>query len=371
MSEEKRYPLVPYQPTVVDLFSGAGGTGLGFRRAGFRILGAIEKDPNAVETYKRNLGVYVFPSRIEHVIPTAYRVSLGLLPRELHVMVGCPPCQGFTRLRNGDGATDKRNGLVLTYLSYVREFLPRFAVFENVPGIIRMPHGKEFYDGLCNGLRKLGYRVIELEEDAADYGAPQHRRRVVVLAGRDGEEPPKPERTHGDPQSEDVLSGRQKRWVTVRDAISCYPKLEVGENGERAGKYPNHIAPKTGERVLSFIKRVPHDGGSRSEVPKEFWLNCHKTHNGHTDVYGRLSWDEPAGTLTSGCTNPSKGRFVHPNQDRALTPREAAKLQGFPDTYVFYGYYVAEQIGNAVPPPLAFSIARALAAQLLQSSPSS
>jgi DNA (cytosine-5)-methyltransferase 1 len=124
------------------------------------------------------------------------------------------------------------------------------------------------------------------------------------------------------------------------------------------------VVAATGPSVLSFITAVPHDGGSRTQVPRERWLPCHRDHNGHKDVYGRVAWDRPANTITSGCNNPSKGRFVHPDQNRALSLREAAALQGFPDTFRFYGESISRQIGNAVPPPLARAIAEALKAVL-------
>ncbi len=347
-------------PTVIDLFSGAGGTGLGFQNAGFRILGAIELDPHAATTYERNLHVPVKRVDIRELPPQVFRQELGLEPGDLDVVVGCPPCQGFSRMRNQRGAEDERNDLVLRYLEYVEAFMPRFAVFENVPGIIRTEHGRRFYHLLIEGFTRLGYGLVEREEDIAHYGIAQHRKRVVVIAGRDREVPPFPQRTHSKPGTLEVGAGLYKAWLTVWDVIgnNRYSVLNAGENGEHEGEYPNHIAPSITEpRVLDFIRRVPHDGGSRKDVERQFWLSCHLSHDGHADVYGRLAWHRPSNTITAGCTNLSKGRFVHPEQDRGLTPREAAALQGFPDTYIFYGGEVASQIGNAVPPPLAFAIA--------------
>lgn len=360
---------IPQQnrPTVVDLFSGAGGTGLGFRDAGFRILGAIELNANAAKTYEENLSVGVKKIDVKNLSPVAYRRELNLRLWDLDVLVGCPPCQGFSRMRNKEGAEDDRNDLVLYYLEFVEEFMPRFAVFENVPGLVRTSHGRKFYGELCSGLRKLGYALDEREVDAVDYGVAQHRKRVIVVAGRDGEVPPFPLPTHGRPGTPEVVEGTRRPWRTVWDEIGDgkYPSLSAGENGEQEGRYPNHIAPATGEKVLSFIRKVPKDGGSRTEVPKQFWLQCHLSHDGHKDVYGRIAWDRPSNTITSGCTNPSKGRFVHPEQDRALTPREAAALQGFPDAFVFHGRGLAAQIGNAVPPPLAYAVAQTLMKRLL------
>lgn len=263
-------------------------------------------------------------------------------------------------MRNGAGADDERNPLVLRYLDFVNEFRPRFGLFENVPGLLRTEHGRAFYDSLYSGLRAIGYGISSREIDAADYGVPQHRRRVIVIIGRDGEVPHFPFRTHSSPSSSDVRGGFCKPWLTVRDAIGKYPR--VGATGAQGGNssYANHYAARLSKSVLNFIRQVPRDGGSRTDVPREQWLRCHIEHTGHRDVYGRLRWDSPANTITTGCSNVSKGRFVHPEQDRAITLREAAALQGFPDDFVFYGRDIASQIGNAVPPPLARTLALAL-----------
>lgn len=350
--------------TVVDLFSGAGGTGLGFKKVRFRIMGAVELNANAAETYEKNLKVKVEQKDITKISPRDLRLKLKLRPGELDVLVGCPPCQGFSRMRNKEGRKDRRNKLVLQYLEFVKEFMPRFAVFENVPGLVRTKHGKKFYEALYAGLKELGYKVEQREHDVADYGVPQHRKRIIVIAGRNGEEPPFPKQTHGNPKSPEVLNGMLKRWRTVRDAIGRgkYPALRAGVNGEgkRKKRYPNHVAPEMSKKVLRFIQRVPRNGGSRSDVHKRSWLKCHRAHDGHKDVYGRLAWNRPSNTITCGCTNVSKGRFVHPTQDRALTPREAAALQGFDDDFIFHGGSVCEQIGNAVPPAYAYAIAKAL-----------
>jgi len=352
-----------YIPTVIDLFSGAGGTGLGFRDAGFRILSAVEKDRNAAETYRKNLGVNVTQTDIHDLNPNEFRSVLGLQQGELDVLVGCPPCQGFSRLRNrnkGAGSEDDRNDLVLTYLMFVSEFRPKYALFENVPGLLQTKNGREFYEKLKIGLKKLRYDFMEKEMDAADYGTPQHRRRVILIAGKVGTLAEFPAPTHGHPDTLEVGAGLLAPWRTVRDAIQRFPPVASGENGEQDGTYPNHIAARTGTTVLEFIRQVPVDGGSRTDVAREYWLECHKNNDGFKDVYGRLQWDKPSNTITSGCTNPSKGRFVHPVQDRALTYREAAALQGFPDDYIFFGTRVSEQIGNAVPPPLARALAQSL-----------
>lgn len=191
------------RPTVVDLYSGAGGTGLAFLKAGFRILGAVEINRNAALTYERNLGVKVRQIDIRNLSPEEFRSSLKLKRRQLDVLVGCPPCQGFSRMRNRnrDGKEDSRNDLVIRYLEYVSEFMPKYALFENVPGLIHTRLGREFYNKLRTGLINLGYSLVEKEEEAADYGVPQRRRRVILIAGRDGKKPPFPKATHGHPKS--------------------------------------------------------------------------------------------------------------------------------------------------------------------------
>jgi DNA (cytosine-5)-methyltransferase 1 len=344
---------------VIDLFSGAGGSALGFVQAGFRIAGAVELDPDACRTYEGLVGVRPLRADLSRLLPERAAELWGVKPGEVDVLIGTPPCQGFTRLRNRAGEGDPRNDLVLVFLDYVSHFRPRLLFFENVPGLALLPHGKAFLSELRAGLSRLGYRLEEKEVDAADYGVPQRRRRLIVVGSReDARTPPFPEPTHGDPRSLFVSSGVRQPWRTVRDAIGHLPSLRAGE---RDPSDPMHQAPRVGERVLRFIAQVPKDGGSRTQVPEQEWLPCHQGHDGHKDTYGRLAWDRPSGVITSGCCNVSKGRFVHPEQDRAITPREAALLQGFPPGAFFYGSLasIQRQIGNAVPPPLAEAFARA------------
>lgn len=352
-------------PKVIDLYAGPGGTGLGCKAAGFQILAAIENDPSAATTYQTNLGVVVKRSDINDLHAKDLRIELKLEVGDLDVLIGCSPCQGFTRMRNDNGAGDPRNELIRQYISYVEEFQPRFALFENVPGLVRSKHGKLFYQELRQKLTDMGYGLVENIVDAADYGVAQHRRRAIVIAGRNNKVIAFPRATHGNPNSNKVKNGQLLPWVTVRDVISDYPNLIQGEDGSEGGIYPNHKAPRMGEKVMGFISKVPPDGGSRRDVPRNDWLKCHLSHDGHSDVYGRLSWDKPSNTITSGCTNVSRGRFVHPSQNRGLTHREAAALQSFPDNYVFYGKGISAQIGNAVPPCLAHTLMKALYQEIL------
>jgi len=338
---------------VLDVFCGAGGASYGFLTAGLEVIGGLDADPRAASTFEKNL-------RAPVLIRDAFRTA----PRELveafgrpDVLIGCPPCQGFTRLRWGAG-DDPRNNLVLRYLEFVEVLKPDFAVFENVEGFQR--YGGGFYASLLvKKLRDLGYGVIEGVLNAADFGTPQMRRRYVVLAALRSR-PRKPEPTHGDPLSESVKSGRLRPWRTVREVIGGLRPLNAGEADPDD---PLHAAPKHTMKVLRFIRAIPKDGGSRLDVPRRLWLKCHsRLRNGFGDVYGRMKWDAPAPTITGGCLTPSKGRFVHPEQDRGITLREAALLQGFPKDYAFAGTRssVASQIGNALPPPFASALARSL-----------
>ena len=355
--------------TVVDLFSGAGGTALGFKRTNlFRILAAVEIDQDAALTYEHNIGVNVKRKNIDDLDPVSFRDELGLDKGErLDVLMGCPPCQGFTRLRNKAGASDERNRLVLKYLDFVSAFAPKFVVFENVPGFTRTAHGKAYHSALVNGLRELGYAVKTQEVDAADYGVPQHRRRVIVFGAPDERFLPTLDfqQTHGAPQDPRTISGDLHPWRTVRQAIGNLPPLRAGERHEEDSL---HYASPMGKRVYEFITLVPKDGGSRMDVPRDHWLQCHQNVNGYRNVYGRMAWDTPSNVITGGCGNVSRGRFVHPEQNRGISLREAALLQGFPEEYQFFGKTdsVRRQIGNAVPPPLAEATAREVHRQLLQ-----
>lgn len=347
----------PSPKWVLDLFAGAGGASLGFCQAGYQPIGAVEIDAGAAETYSSNLQAPVFQMDIHNLNPSDLRRELRIERGELEVLISCPPCQGFSTLRNRSGAADPRNDLLLKVVDFADEFQPRHLFVENVPGLLKTDHGATIYNRLRDQLGEMGYGVHARELNAADYGVPQLRKRVIVLAGRDGGLPPFPWETHGSPTSPAVLLNFRQAWRTVRDAISSYASVAANRSGPQVA---NHESANLGARVLQFISAVPKDGGSRTEVPEELWLECHLGHHGHTDVYGRLAWDSPANTITTGCTNPSKGRFTHPELDRGITIREAAALQGFPDTFAFSGSNLGRQVGNAVPPPLARAFAEAL-----------
>ncbi len=327
----------------VDLFAGAGGFSLAARQAGFEVSLAIEYDRHAAATYRRNLVSGRRPTRlIEADIRTLDPGSLArqTLKRRgpVHLMLGGPPCQGFSSHRlNGAGVSDQRNDLIHTYFDFVRAFTPRAFLMENVPGMLWPRHRAtlaRFYDeGKAAGYRMLPPVVL----DARDYGIPQRRRRVFILgvlpdgAGDNFAWPPPP--THGPDGSDGLLP-----WRDCRAAFLPTPANDQND------LHMNHSAD-----LVAAFARTPANGGSRHQSGR--LLDCHRDHDGHNDVYGRIDPARPAPTMTTACINPSKGRFVHPMENHGITLRQAARIQTFPDSFSFTGGLMAagSQIGNAVP----------------------
>lgn len=321
------------KPTAIDLYSGCGGLTLGLKQAGFRVIGAVELDPLAVKTYKANhKRVLVWSKDISKLSVSQMMKSLKVQRGRLDLLAGCPPCQGFSSLRTHNGANqnrDQRNNLIREMLRFIRVLRPKAIMMENVPGLKDHVQFREF----CRGLRKLGYEVDWAIKNAARFGVPQRRKRLILLAGARRKLP---------------FAKESNRLRTVRETIGRLAK--AGKSGD-----PLHDQEhKRRSRVLDLIRDIPKDGGSRLDLPENRQLNCHKRVNGFKDVYGRMAWGEVAPTITSGCFNPSKGRFLHPEEDRAISLREAALLQSFPGTYWFPHdggkQRVALMIGNALPP---------------------
>lgn len=334
--------------TAIDLFCGCGGLTLGLRRAGFRVLAAIDNDPLSVETYRKNhKRTRVLLSDIDEVDESELMGELDLAPGELGMLAGCPPCQGFSTLRTLNGGrkvADPMNDLIFQFVRFIKAFRPKAVMIENVPGLAADQRILRF----GQRLRRLGYDHAIDVFNAVNFGVPQRRRRMILTAIRDGE-----------PQFATPI--RRKR--TVKGAIARLPS--PGKSGDPAHDYIVNRKP----HVLDLIKRIPKDGGSRMDLGGNSQLACHRRCDGFKDIYGRMSWSEPAPTITGGCINPSKGRFLHPEQDRAITVREAAMLQGFPKTYVIDmskgRYPAAQMIGNAFPPKVAEHHARKIFASLM------
>lgn len=343
--------------TAIDLFAGCGGLTAGLRAAGFRVVAAVEKNPDAAESYAANhKDVRLYRKDICEVSPAQVCADLGMAPGDIDLIAGCPPCQGFTRLTENSAREDPRNALVRQYLRYVREILPRACMLENVPGLTT--RGKPFFDELCEGLEEAGYTVTHDVLELADYGVPQFRKRLVLLASRGGRiKIPRP--THK----------KKKRTVkSVIGNLSSPPLRSQVVAGEIEPLYEWHYARDVAPVVRRRLEHALANGGSRASLPPDLRLACHERRpDGYFDVYGIISWDAPSPTITSGCTNASKGRFGHPEEPRPLTAREAARLQTFPLNYKFKGSgleSVAEQIGNALPKRFATVVGRAVAKHL-------
>jgi DNA (cytosine-5)-methyltransferase 1 len=319
--------------TAIDLFSGCGGLTLGLKLAGFRIVAAVDNDQLATTTYRLNHPrIPVWDIDIVKVRARAMMRQLAMRPGDLDLLAGCPPCQGFSVLRTHNGALqrrDRRNGLIKEMLRFVRAFEPKAIMLENVPGLGE----HQSFQKLCTELRRLGYCIRWDIKDARHYGVPQRRKRLILVGGRGFEIPFAPE---------------SRVIRTVRHAIGNLPK--PGTTCDALHNVPE----KRSTKVRAIIRAIPKDGGSRADLPNSLQLACHQRLDGFSDIYGRMAWDEPSPTITSGCFNPSKGRFLHPEDDRAITLREAALLQTFPPTYTFPARNckeaVALMIGNALPP---------------------
>lgn len=325
--------LGPAQPTALDCFAGCGGMTEGFRQAGYRVVGAIEIDPCAVEVYRLNHpGVCVWQNDIKSVSAQSILRMLRLLKGELDLLGGCPPCQGFSTLRTRNGkrrVRDERNDLIYEFQRLVLDLRPKYVMLENVPRLIEDRRLHTF----IQALEDAGYTVKAEVLNVAHYNVPQRRRRTVVIASRVGEP---------------CLARKAAGFPTVRQAIGSL--RPAGNSGD-----PLHDIPEKRSAVVrERIQQIPRDGGGRESLPGHLRLECHKKSDGFKDVYGRMAWDAPAPTITTGCFNPSKGRFLHPDENRAVTIREAALLQSFPPSYEFPvrlgKVKLAEMIGNALPP---------------------
>lgn len=323
-------------PTAVDLFAGCGGVTEALKRKHFRIVAAVDNDPIACTTYRKNHpSVRLYENDIRDVSPWSIRNKL-LNRRNLDLLVVCAPCQPFSSQGRRD-KNDDRVWLIHSAVRFARVLRPKLILFENVPGLAS-PKFARILNKLRDGLLDIGYHVGAPEMvDAADYAVPQRRQRCILLAKR-GKLPPTL------PQPITPSDNR----ITVRQALGELKSLCSGENDENDTL---HFARNHQPIALKRLSLISKNGGSRFDLPDDLVLPCHKGHSGHPDVYGRMSWDDVAPTLTTGCTDITKGRYAHPEDDRAITLREAARLQTFRDDYRFEGTprQIAVQIGNAVP----------------------
>ncbi|MEO0509072.1 MAG: DNA cytosine methyltransferase [Verrucomicrobiota bacterium] len=350
--------------TAIDLFAGAGGFSLAAEEAGVKVLAAVECDNWAQATYRANFidgrrgsDRHRLYGDVMDIEPSDMLMDVRLEKGELDLLIGGPPCQGFSSHRLNDaGVNDPRNELLLRYFDFVKGLRPKIFLVENVSGMLWKRH-EAYVQKFKHLARRNGYRLVGGGPqiiNARDFGVPQNRKRVFILGVRndvatpeDFQWPPKP--THYSPNSKEAQNG----------APIWKPAAEVFEKPlDKAD--PNNLHMQPGSEMLERFKRTPKNGGSRSD--SGYTLECHKTHKGHKDVYGRIDSTKPGPTMTTGCINPSKGRFVHPIKHHGITARHAARFQTFPDSFIFQGGLgqAGKQIGNAVPIALGEKIIRSV-----------
>jgi DNA (cytosine-5)-methyltransferase 1 len=330
--------------TAIDLFAGCGGLTDGLMKAGYRVLAAVELDDRARETYSLNHpDVWLAGRDICDTDPRKVMRKLKIRRGQLDLLAGCPPCQGFSRIRKRNkarAAFDHRNSLIEEFGRFAEAMAPKLIMMENVPGL------KQHYrfTNLVEHLQSLGYTTRVEVMDTADFAVPQRRKRLILAASLSGRP---------------CLAKPRVQRKTVRAAIGKLPT--PGDSGDDLHDIPENRCA----RVQAMIRAIPTNGGSRSDLPRHMRLRCHARARGFFDVYGRMSWEKVAPTITGGCHNPSKGRFLHPAQDRTITLREAAILQGFRRRYRFKASHgkeaLALMIGNALPPAFIAAHGRALA----------
>jgi DNA (cytosine-5)-methyltransferase 1 len=330
----------------LDLFCGSGAVTEGLKAEGFTVLAAVELDHVSCRTYQLNHPeVHLEPMDIRAVSPAQLRSRTGHQGR-IDLLVVCAPCQPFSSQNRKRAHDDPRALLVLESVKFISEFNPYLVLYENVRGILNTGT----MTLLDNQLADLGYLLAPPKViDAADYGVPQRRERCITVAAKE----------RG--LAESFYNALElKPRVSVAEAIGSLTPLAAGE---RDPDDSLHFARCHQPIVLERLRRIPKDGGSRSSLPEYLELPCHKERpTDFSDVYGRMKWDDVAPTLTTGCTDLTKGRFAHPRDDRAITLREAALLQSFPARYRFFGNHgqIAQQIGNAVPVKMVRTMARSL-----------
>lgn len=339
-------------PTAVDLFCGSGGVTAGLRMAGWRVLAACDNDPVAANTYRSNHPRTAFVEGDIASSETVDAIAQKVCGKTVDLLVICAPCQPFST-QNRVRRDDPRKQLIVVSLAVARRLRPSMIFFENVPGLASAAY-RPILDSVRAELVTLGYSISQpMVRDAANYGVPQRRRRCIMFAAKNPV-------AVDDFVQRDVSSPKR----TVYDAIA---DLDALESGEASVADALHKARAHQPIALQRLSHIPKDGGSRSSLPAHLELKCHvgDAHS-FSDVYGRMSWQSVAPTLTTGCTDLTRGRFAHPEQDRAITLREAARIQTFPDTYLFAGNdkQIATQVGNAVPPAMIRALSRAFKSAL-------
>ena len=355
--------------TYVDLFAGAGGLSVGLERAGFDLVHAVEVDADARASFANNRDDLEPEDLTQDIRDIDNQDILDVVGREsVDLVAGGPPCQGFSEVVSPDGSDD-RNHLFVNFISWVNELNPKAALFENVRGMQNTADGK-FLEAVRDSFDQMGYDVSHRVVKASDFGVPQQRHRLLVLATEKS-------------ATEYPFEGFEIDPVDIPGVIDGIGDLPEVGSGEQITEYDDepetviqedlrgettdlthHQAASHTEDMVEMIDHIP-DGGNRTAIPEEL-----QPSSGYHNSYSRLDSQEPAVAITSNMSKPSSARCIHPFQNRGLTPREGARLQTFPDSYAFEGGLVSvrKQIGNAVPPYLGEAIGYYLKQSVYQQS---
>lgn len=347
LSQNKKYKAI-------ESFCGPGGMSLGLHWAGFDIRYSFDFDAKSVDTHNKNIDGLCEILDAKNATGLTLMSKAGLAIGETDLFAGGPPCQGFSKQKRGAHHGDERNGLVLEYVRLVKEIQPRYFIFENV-AVFGQARGKKYLKEMIEKLSD--YEFSPAFYNSADYGVPQTRERFILVGNRKDQlgkfQIPKP---------------TVKKWLTVGEVLEG-----LDEPPADFSEHPiifNHQKTKLTQINIERFSYVPQGGGWK-DIPNELRLACHRdvdtSAGGWPDVYGRLRSAGQCPTITGGFDSFTRGRYGHPLQNRAITPREAARLQGFPDDFIFQGNRgdVRSQIGNVVPPPLAEAVGLAVKKALL------
>lgn len=348
---------------VIDLFCGVGGLSYGFAHDdNFEIVVANEILPNMAKAYELNHPlVKVYNKDIKNFGITDLEQDFGIQSGEIDLVIGGPPCQAYSTVGKRL-ADDPRGQLFQEYYRVLKEISPRAFIFENVKGLLSMQKG-ELMKTILGLFKSLGFEVQYKVLNAADYGTPQVRERVIIVGTKTEKRFEFPKPTHYNPLENSLIFNTDlKPYISVAEAIGDLPFIRSGEEcfeystqpqneyqrlmREKASEILNdHNAPNNNENLVRLMELLP-DGGSPLDLPKEL-----RPKSGFANTYCRLWWDRPSTTITRNLSTPSSSRCIHPKAPRPLTTREGARLQGFPDHYQFFGSRSDKnlQIGNAVP----------------------
>lgn len=342
---------------IMDLFAGVGGLSYGFSKLPeFEIVAANEIEKDIAAAYTRNHpGVAMLNCDINDL--TEEMLAEILKGQQIDIVVGGPPCQSYSTL--GKRQMDDRANLFMQYKRVLKILQPKAFIFENVVGILSMDRGRLFSQ-IQAEFEELGYSLKYKVLNAVDYGVPQQRERVILVGFRGNNNYEYPAPTHGE---------GLKPYVTLQQAIGDLPVLKSGQSSDRYAYQPDndflhfvrassqelteHSAPKNGEHLIRIMETL-QDGQGKNDLPEDI-----RPKSGYGNTYAKLWWDRPSTTITRNFACPSSSRCIHPRDSRAMSIREGARLQSFPDDYQFYGSDSMKrlEIGNAVPPLLSVAIA--------------